>query len=164
VVTGCCAADAACDDGNVCTQDACVGHRCVFTIIPECCRTDVSCDDGDVCTTDTCEANTCTAALPAGLDAVRCRLDGDALTCGPDAMADRLRRALHRRINRAQSRLERAAVSGDARRTKRLLRRAATQVQRARRRIERALRREKLAPRCADALLDALAPKPPPVL
>jgi len=35
-VPGCCLTDAACDDGNRCTDEACVDHACVYTIAEEC--------------------------------------------------------------------------------------------------------------------------------
>ena len=43
-----------CDDGNVCTDDACAGGECVYA------PNTASCDDGNACTTgDVCGSETC---------------------------------------------------------------------------------------------------------
>ncbi len=49
-----CTADSECDDGNACTDDACIGGLCEFT------NNTASCDDGLFCTaTDVCSGGTC---------------------------------------------------------------------------------------------------------
>jgi hypothetical protein len=55
-----CISNTECDDGDACTDDACVNHQCVETPIAGCCDADAECDDGDPCTIDTCNGNTCT--------------------------------------------------------------------------------------------------------
>ncbi len=59
VATGCCAADAECEDGNACTTDACVGEGdklpvCKNTAKADCCVTNANCDDKKPCTLDLC--------------------------------------------------------------------------------------------------------------
>gem|GEM_PF-5178634 len=44
-----CTRDEQCDDGNACTDDTCVGGKCVFT------PNDELCDDQDECTDDWCD-------------------------------------------------------------------------------------------------------------
>ncbi|MFT7579434.1 MAG: hypothetical protein ACI9MR_001098 [Myxococcota bacterium] len=69
VTTGCCAADADCDDANACTTDLCdTDGRCVFSTVEGCCLRDVDCDDADPCTADRCDAtaNVCKSEPVAG--------------------------------------------------------------------------------------------------
>ncbi|MBW2731550.1 MAG: CAP domain-containing protein, partial [Deltaproteobacteria bacterium] len=71
---GCgCSSPADCDDGDVCTTDACslVG-ACQNTVIAGCCTIDGQCSDGDVCTEDRCASNTCSNPAIAGC----CTTDG----------------------------------------------------------------------------------------
>lgn len=68
-----CLSDAACDDGNACTDDACVDYLCVHTPI--------DCDDSNPCTVDTCDAQLGCQYAPANCD------DGDGCTvddCNPE--------------------------------------------------------------------------------
>jgi hypothetical protein len=51
-----------CDDGDVCTTDACVVGQCSNFEIANCCQGDLECADGDPCTTNTCVANQCQSA------------------------------------------------------------------------------------------------------
>jgi len=54
VAVSICVVDADCDDGNVCTDDTCVGGACQYT------NNTVACDDGLYCTlTDTCSGGSC---------------------------------------------------------------------------------------------------------
>ncbi len=57
---GPCDSDLECDDGDTCTEDACVEAACQNSPIltPECgaCTSDAECDDGDPCTDDVCDA------------------------------------------------------------------------------------------------------------
>lgn len=53
-VDSCCKIDADCDDGLVCTSDACAGSKCKFTAIAECCEDVTDCDDKNACTLDSC--------------------------------------------------------------------------------------------------------------
>jgi YD repeat-containing protein len=73
---GCVPAD--CDDGNVCTIDACEGGVCTHAAVAD----GTACNDGDACTqTDTCVAGVCT-----GTNAVVCTaIDQchEAGTCDP---------------------------------------------------------------------------------
>jgi hypothetical protein len=64
---GCCQ-PASCDDGNICTIDACkVFEGCSHTPVPNCCTTSADCDDGNACTGDTCNAgNRCEHATVSG--------------------------------------------------------------------------------------------------
>lgn len=61
IVRECCDTNADCNDGNVCTADACPGpvSECVFAPVPGCCLTKADCDDGNACTVDTCTNNAC---------------------------------------------------------------------------------------------------------
>jgi MYXO-CTERM domain-containing protein len=61
-VSGVCAPGTAldCDDGDVCTADACrEPSGCSHTPIEDCCVDADECDDGDACTRDTCSSNRC---------------------------------------------------------------------------------------------------------
>ncbi len=49
-----CQSDQACDDGVVCTKDACIGGRCLHEPTPGCCSQDIDCRDQDPCTRDFC--------------------------------------------------------------------------------------------------------------
>jgi hypothetical protein len=63
-----------CDDGNPCTDDACVDGACQFV------DNTASCDDGNACTTlDTCSGGACHGAAVACDDASLCTTD----TCDP---------------------------------------------------------------------------------
>ena len=63
-----CASAAECDDGNACTDDACVSGSCEYT------DSSAACDDGDACTTgDACAGGACVGA-PVPCD------DGDLCT------------------------------------------------------------------------------------
>ncbi len=54
-----CGSPADCNDGNVCTDDACVEGLCQYT------NNTVSCDDGNLCTqVDTCAAGACVGGSP----------------------------------------------------------------------------------------------------
>ena len=76
-VAGCCAVDADCDDGDMCTGvetcDASSG-TCVA-------GTAVDCTDGDPCTDDGCDPATGACVHPAAIDGTPCE-DGDACTVG----------------------------------------------------------------------------------
>ena len=54
----CCITASDCNDGNLCTVDACPapGGSCTHTSIAQCCLTDADCGDGNQCTADTCPA------------------------------------------------------------------------------------------------------------
>ena len=71
-----CAFDAACDDGDECTQDVCADQQCVHLPIENCtpaaegdtlgegeqapeCASDAECNDGDACTADACLNDEC---------------------------------------------------------------------------------------------------------
>ena len=65
--------DPACDDGNPCTADRCLGGHCLrlepvdhrHATVGACCAPEFpgwSCDDGDPCTTDACVDNACSYA------------------------------------------------------------------------------------------------------
>ncbi len=61
-----------CEDGNVCTKNKCVMHRCYFKPVDD----GLLCDDGNQCTSDPCLAGVCTGTnLP---DGTAC---DDLLTC-----------------------------------------------------------------------------------
>jgi subtilisin-like proprotein convertase family protein len=70
-----CTVDADCNDGNVCTDDACVNSSCTHT------NNTVLCDDGNACTSgDTCTGGVCVGGNPPNCD------DSDACTtdsCNP---------------------------------------------------------------------------------
>jgi hypothetical protein len=70
-------ADGSCNDGNICSMDACVAGTCVNTDIEGCvaCATDGDCNDGNSCTTDSCSEGTCAAEAIPGC--VPCTTDGD---------------------------------------------------------------------------------------
>ncbi len=71
-----------CDDGLVCTADACDAITgCAHTPIASCCDVDAECDDGNACNgRETCAAHACTTGTPPDCD------DGDA--CTVDACDD----------------------------------------------------------------------------
>jgi hypothetical protein len=141
----------ACDDGDVCTADACdPTSGCTATGVIGCCRADADCPaDGDPCTIETCGVSrTCTTAAPAGLEAVRC-LCARAL---PDACAGQaLPRGVERRHGRACDGIARA--TSNARRARRLVGRASRLFARA----GRAAKAPPLTAPCADALRALLA-------
>ena len=74
-ITAVCGSDADCNDGNVCTDDACVNSQCTHT------NNTVACDDSNACTTgDTCTGGLCIGGNPPNCD------DGDVCTtdsCNP---------------------------------------------------------------------------------
>ncbi len=58
-----CVDDNDCDDGNVCTDDACSAGSCIFT------ANTATCDDGDACTVgDVCAGETCISGPPLDCD------------------------------------------------------------------------------------------------
>lgn len=71
-----------CDDGDMCTADACdATSGCSNTGIDGCCNADLECDDGDACTDDTCSGAggvcTSTAIADCGVDGgCSCRVQG----------------------------------------------------------------------------------------
>jgi len=70
-----CGTDAACDDGDACTDDVC-------DPVAGCLNTPVDCDDGDRCTQDTCDPVTGCVNVPADSDG-----DG-VLDCGDNCPED----------------------------------------------------------------------------
>ena len=50
-----CTADADCDDGVPCTDEACAAGTCTWTLSDNCCLTETDCYDGDACTIDVCD-------------------------------------------------------------------------------------------------------------
>ncbi len=94
-----CLSEADCDDGSLCTIDACAAGVCENNPV-DCgdgfcdpatgacvaCLTDANCDDGDLCTTDACVGGVCENPAvdcggdfcdPATGECVECLLDGD---------------------------------------------------------------------------------------
>ncbi len=72
---GVCVAGAplSCDDGDICTAEACVEPLgCRSTPVAECCRVDAECDDGDACTEDRCVENSCQATPVAACEGGQC--------------------------------------------------------------------------------------------
>ena len=67
--TGCCVSDAECNDGLLCTADACVANLCVHAAIAGCCtgaaNGQAECDDKDPCTIDSCANHACQHAATA---------------------------------------------------------------------------------------------------
>jgi len=80
-VAGACAgSELVCDDGNVCTMDACqeVDGLCAFVATVDCCVTAQDCADGDTCTADRCD-----------MVANRCEYEERAMCCrGADECTD----------------------------------------------------------------------------
>ncbi len=75
-----------CDDGNVCTADACAEPGgCTHPVIPGCCNIDADCDDGDVCTADVCSGpgGTCSTSPITGCCVADADCD-DGNTCTSD--------------------------------------------------------------------------------
>lgn len=68
-----------CDDGNVCTFDACEKGSCVHAELAD----KIACDDGDPCTTGICKLGTCYQNSTEGTNGVKgcvlCKKDAD---CG----------------------------------------------------------------------------------
>jgi hypothetical protein len=64
-VPNCCLSVADCNDGDICTTDACTNNVCSHAAIPACCVTSAQCGDGNECTTDQCIGNVCSnTAIP----------------------------------------------------------------------------------------------------
>lgn len=85
IAPACCTTDTACNDGNACTNDACVAGACDHTNVAGCCLNDSDCtDDGNPCTSQNCVANVCTHPAVAGccLTDAEC---GDANACTADS-------------------------------------------------------------------------------
>jgi hypothetical protein len=73
-----CESDAACNDSNTCTDDACLAGGCDHAPIPGCCQVDSECDDANPCTDDACVPGTgCTH-----IDNTAACSDGNACTTG----------------------------------------------------------------------------------
>ncbi|MEZ4268649.1 MAG: lamin tail domain-containing protein [Myxococcota bacterium] len=71
-----------CDDGNICTIDACnAGNSCIHTPIPGCCTTSANCADGLACTTDVCDLATNTCSYIDSTDPLCCNETAD---CEPE--------------------------------------------------------------------------------
>ena len=63
----CCTKAADCkDDGDLCTQTACIGGKCTHNPIANCCYTTADCIDADTCTLDTCVGHRC-RHVPSGI-------------------------------------------------------------------------------------------------
>ena len=74
--------EGACDDQDICTADACVGHQCSHTLIPECCVVVEDCHDDNECTQDSCIQSRCRhSSLPADSP---CGDSSDSLCDHPD--------------------------------------------------------------------------------
>lgn len=74
-----------CDDGDVCTIDACnAGSACVHTAIPGCCSAVSDCADGLACTTDSCDPDAASAFEACS----HLPISGCALCTSPDACQD----------------------------------------------------------------------------
>ena len=73
---GCCAAAAACNDGNPFTVDACTSGSC-SNALPTTCSGSADCNDGSACTTDTC--------VGANTSALNFDGDNDHVTMGASA-------------------------------------------------------------------------------
>lgn len=59
ISSGCCASESDCNDGNLCTADACKAEagklpQCSHTAKADCCASSADCDDGKPCTLDLC--------------------------------------------------------------------------------------------------------------
>ncbi|HIN85127.1 MAG TPA: hypothetical protein EYN06_01510 [Myxococcales bacterium] len=54
-----CTTNNQCDDGNLCTIDACLNGQCATSTKPGCCTEGSECDDGNKCTVGQCVSNTC---------------------------------------------------------------------------------------------------------
>lgn len=59
ISSGCCASESDCNDGNICTTDACQAvagklPQCSHTAKADCCASSADCDDGKPCTLDLC--------------------------------------------------------------------------------------------------------------
>ncbi len=59
VDAGSCTGAGDCEDGDVCTQDDCVGSVCTRAGLAGCCEDDEDCHDSDACTDDLCNAGSC---------------------------------------------------------------------------------------------------------
>ena len=86
-----CADDADCDDGDLCTTDACVDGTCLHTVL--------SCDDRDACTIDFCDSaiGVCVNDLDDCDDGDPCTVDScdpavgcsnDPVVCAPGEVCD----------------------------------------------------------------------------
>jgi hypothetical protein len=87
-IIGCCAADSDCDDGDACTDDACVAGTCETVPFVDCCAADADCDDADTCTDDSCTVDgTCENVPEIGCQDNALSFDGagDSLDFGPPA-------------------------------------------------------------------------------
>ena len=94
-----------CDDGDLCTTDACEGGSCVFAPFDcddgfcdpatgDCvqCLTDADCDDADACTTNACDGGSCVitprdcddgnACTTGTLDPATCECSHEPVDCG----------------------------------------------------------------------------------
>ena len=79
---GTCTVPADCDDGNVCTTDACVSETCVHTLVAGCCQVDGDCSDGNPCNgVETCVNGTCVAGTP--VDCSSLNSDCSSGSCNP---------------------------------------------------------------------------------
>jgi len=83
-----CVTASECNDGDPCTDEACVDNLCVPTPIPGCvpCTTAGDCDDGEVCTTDACVADQCVwTPIPGCVPCTTAGDCGDGELCTTDA-------------------------------------------------------------------------------
>jgi len=61
-----CQSAAECDDGSICTTDACDAGTCTHAAVAGCCLTAADCNDAQACTDDTCVGNVCEHANNTG--------------------------------------------------------------------------------------------------
>ncbi len=80
-----CQSDAACDDGNPCTDDTCASGYCKqFPIFGKtCCNTDAQCSGGDACNVAKCLEGTCSLQATNCNDGLACTND----VCDPNTGA-----------------------------------------------------------------------------
>jgi subtilisin family serine protease len=131
---------APCPDGNVCNGDeTCLGAVCQP-------GQPLACRDADACSVDMCDPTRGCVFPPAeGFDAVDCLLAQGLPVCPGETLP----RFVVRRFTRATALTERASRVKRIPKQRRLLRRAARQVERAATRLARAARRGRVSETCA---------------
>jgi hypothetical protein len=141
-----------CDDRNACNgvETCAPGGVCMPGTAP-------ACDDGNACTRDSCDrAAGCVHAVETGYASVRCRLDAIALRlqqAGQAEVAASVRTRLSRLVGKARVKLDAAERAGSGRPLLKGLKAAGKQLKALTKAVKAALKKKKISPALADAIL-----------
>jgi hypothetical protein len=136
----CDVSDLDCDDGNVCTQDACdAATGCVNTPLPA--AQVPECTAPDACSVATCDPGLgCLITGVEGFDSVTCRLDTLRALLEAPEIDDKARRTLQKRLGKVDKKVASAAAgeaAGKAKKVRRGLIKSGKLLGKMRRKVEK---------------------------